>query len=265
MEGNLILDKKRDAPALEGVIIGRNAVREALNSGREIDSIYLKRSEDRSGSILPIIAKAKEKGIVIKEVDGKKLDYMCGGANHQGIAASVAVKAYSSLEDVLSLAKARGEPPFIIVCDELSDPQNLGAILRTAECAGVHGVILPKRHSAGLSYAVGKASAGAVEYIHVVKVTNLTSTIRELKEQGLWIYAADMQGQDYCQVDYKGPAAIVIGSEGGGISRLVKEQADFTVRLPMKGKISSLNASVAAGVICYEVMRQRSGLHAINP
>ena len=163
------------------------------------------------------------------------------------------------------LAQERGEPPFFVICDGLEDPHNLGAVLRSAECAGAHGVIVPQRRSVGLTYAVGKASAGAVEYLPVARVGNLASLIDSLKERGLWIYAADMDGSPWCQTDFSGPVALVIGSEGSGVSRLVKEKADFVVSLPLKGHINSLNASVAAGILCYEVARQRSGLKAINP
>lgn len=245
-------------------VIGRNAVSEALRSGRAIDTIYIQRGM-RTGSILQIIARAKEKGIAIKDADVKKLDHMSGGQNHQGIAAICAVKDFAQLEDIFLLAEDRQEPPFVIVCDELEDPHNLGAILRTAECAGAHGVIIPKRRSVGLTYSVGKASAGAVEYVPVVRVSNLPDTLNRLKDQGLWIYAADMDGKLWCETDFSGPLALVIGSEGNGVGRLVKERSDFIVSLPVKGKINSLNASVAAGVICYEIARQRSGILPVNP
>ena len=164
------------------------------------------------------------------------------------------------MEDIFALAEERGEPPFLILCDELEDPHNLGAVLRIAECAGAHGVVIPKRRSVGLTYAVGKASAGAVEYVPVVRVNNMAAAIEELKERGVWIYTADMDGEPWCQVDYTGPAAVVVGSEGSGVSRLVREKSDFIISLPMKGKINSLNASVACGVVCYEIARQRAGL-----
>ena len=182
---------------------------------------------------------------------------MCGHGNHQGIIATAAVKDYSKLEDIFALAQQRGEAPFIIIADSLNDPQNLGAILRTAECAGAHGVIIPKHHSVGLTWAVGKVSAGAVEYVPVVRVNNLASAVDELKEKGVWIYAADMDGTPWCDVDFSGPVALVIGSEGEGISRLVKEKSDFVVSLPILGRINSLDASVACGVLCYEVARAR--------
>ena len=212
-----------------------------------------------------MVKKAKEAGAAIKEADPKKLDYLCGGANHQGVVAVAAVKEYATVEDLFHRAQEKDEPPFFIVCDELEDPHNLGAILRTAECAGAHGVIIPKRRSVGLTYAVGKASAGAVEYLPVARVGNLPSLLEELKARGLWIYAADMDGSPWCQTDFTGPTALVIGSEGRGVGRLVKEKADFVVSLPLKGNINSLNASVAAGILCYEVARQRSGTKAFNP
>ena len=243
------------------VIAGRNAVQEALRAGRTIDSLYVTRGS-HTGSLVSLIAQAKKKGIAIKEADSRKLDYLCGNANHQGVVAIAAVKEYGTIEDMFALAEERGEAPFFLLADELEDPHNLGAILRTAECTGAHGVIIPKRRAVGLTYAVGKASAGAVEYIPVARVTNMAKTIDELKERGLWIYAADMDGQDWCSVDYRGPVGLVIGNEGSGISRLIKEKADFTVSLPMAGHINSLNASVACGVLCYEIARQRQNIPA---
>ncbi len=245
----------------EDLIIGRNAVSEALRSGRAIDTLLVSRGE-RNGSIGRIIAECRDLGVVIKEVDRKKLDLMCGGAVHQGVAAYAASHEYASIDDIFNLAEQRGEKPFIIVCDELEDPHNLGAVIRTAEAAGAHGVIIPKRRNASLSYVVGKASAGAVEYVPVARVANVAQTIDELKERGVWFYAADMDGRDWCGVDYEGGVGLVIGSEGKGISRLVKEKCDFIVSMPMKGKINSLNASVAAGVLMYEVARQRAGIKA---
>lgn len=243
------------------LIIGRNAVSEALRSGRNIDTLLVVRGE-RNGSVGRIISECKEKGVVIKEVDRKKLDFMCGQGNHQGVAAYAAVHEYSSVEDIFALAEERGEAPFIILCDELEDPHNLGAIIRTAETAGVHGIIIPKRRNASLTWAVGKASAGAVEYVPVARVGNLSSTIDDLKKRGLWVYTADMDGQNWCETDFSGPVALVVGSEGNGVSRLIKEKSDFVVSLPMRGKITSLNASVAAGILMYEVSRQRLGLKA---
>lgn len=257
-------NNRREAPRGTDIIAGRNAVTEALKAGRAIDSLYVQRGE-RSGGLQALIAKAKEAGATIKEADPKKLEHLCGGANHQGVVAVAAVKEYATVEDLFHRAQERGEPPFFVICDELEDPHNLGAVIRTAECAGAHGVIVPKRRSVGLTYAVGKASAGAVEHLPVARVNNLASLLEELKQRGLWVYAADMDGAPWCQTDFTGPVALVIGSEGKGVGRLVKEKADFVVSLPLKGNINSLNASVAAGILCYEVSRQRSGLKAVNP
>ena len=238
------------------VIAGRNPVSEALRGSRPIDKIMVARGE-KSGAVVGILAKAREKKIPVKEVDRQKLDYLSGGAVHQGIIAFAAVKEYCTVEDIFACASERGEAPFIIVLDEVEDPHNLGAIIRTAECAGVHGVIVPKRRSAGLSYTVGKASAGAIEYMNVARVTNIAATIDDLKARGVWVYGADMNGTDYERCDFAGPCAIVIGNEGKGISRLVREKCDVIVSLPMKGRISSLNASVAAGILMYQAMKNR--------
>lgn len=253
--------KENETKRGDDIIAGRNSVQEALRSGRTIDSIYVARG-NRTGSIAAILAKAKDLGIAIKEADPKKLDFLCGGANHQGVVAVAAVQEYAEVEDIFRLAEERGEPPFLIIADELEDPHNLGAILRTAECSGAHGVIIPRRRAVGLTYAVGKASAGAVEYVPVARVTNLVKTIEDLKKRGVWVYAADMDGEPWCGVDYRGPMALVIGSEGSGVSRLVRENCDFVISLPMLGKINSLNASVACGVLCYEIARQRKGIQA---
>ena len=238
------------------LIVGRNAVLEALQSGRAVDSVWVARGE-RSGSIGKILRLCREKGVVVKDVDEKKLSFACGHANHQGVAAWAAAHAYADLEDVFALADERNEAPFLIICDELEDPHNLGAILRSAEAAGAHGVVIPKRRSASLSYAVAKTSAGAIEYVPVVRVPNIPSLLDELKERGLWLYAADMDGALWCDTDFSGGVALVIGSEGKGVGRLVRERCDFVVSLPMKGKINSLNASVAAGILMFEVAKQR--------
>ena len=238
------------------VIAGRNPVSEALRGSRPIDKIMVARGE-KSGAVVGILAKAREKKIPVKEVDRQKLDYLSGGAVHQGIIAFAAVKEYCAVEDIFACAEERGEAPFIIVLDEVEDPHNLGAIIRTAECAGVHGVIVPKRRSAGLSYTVGKASAGAIEYMNVARVTNIAATVDDLKARGVWVYGADMNGTDYERCDFAGPCAIVIGNEGKGISRLVREKCDVIVSLPMKGRINSLNASVAAGILMYQAMKKR--------
>lgn len=238
------------------VISGRNPVNEAIRSNRPIDKILVARGE-KSGAVVGILAKAKEKKIPIKEVDRAKLDYISGGSVHQGIIAFAAVKEYCTVDEIFEYAQSRNEAPFIVVLDEVEDPHNLGAIIRTAECAGVHGVIVPKRRSAGLSYTVGKSSAGSVEYMNVARVTNIAQTIDELKERGVWVYGADMNGTDYKSCDLSGACAIVIGNEGKGISRLVREKCDVIVSLPMRGRINSLNASVAAGILIYKALGDR--------
>ena len=238
------------------IIFGRNSVSEAIKAGRPLDSVMVAKGE-RSGSVPKILADAKNAGVPIKEVDRKKLDFMCGHANHQGVIAVGAVKAYSSVDDIFALAEEKGEPPFIIVCDEIEDPHNLGAIIRTAEAAGAHGVIVPKRRSAPLSFAVSKTSAGAVVFMLVARVTNIPQTLDELKERGVWVYCADMDGETFYNANLKGAAALVIGSEGKGVGRLVKEKCDVVLSMPMKGKINSLNASVAAGILMYEISKQR--------
>lgn len=243
------------------IIAGRNAVLEALKNGRSLESVNIAKGE-RKGSILQIIAMAKDRGIPLKEVSMAKLDALSGGGSHQGVAAIASAHGYAEIEDIFQLAREKGEKPFFIICDELEDPHNLGAVIRTAEAAGAHGIIIPKRRSAGLTPAVYKASAGAAEYLPVVRTSNLTATIQNLKEQGVWIYAADMGGENWCEVDYTGALALVIGSEGKGISRLIKENSDYIVSMPMKGKVNSLNASVAAGILMYEVARQRAGIAA---
>lgn len=244
------MDNSNNPKSRDDIVVGRNPVSEAIRGGREVDRILVAKGE-KNGAVVGILAKAKKKNIPIKEVDSRKLDYISGHSNHQGIIAYTAVKEYASLDDIFRLAKDRGEPPFIVVLDELEDPHNLGAIIRTAECTGVHGVIIPKRRSAGLSFAVSKASAGAVEYVPVARVTNISNTIEELKKRGVWVYGADMDGRIYTECDFSGAKALVIGNEGKGISRLVREKCDEIVSLPMKGKIKSLNASVAAGVLMY--------------
>ena len=238
------------------VISGRNPVSEAIRNGRAIDKILIARGE-KSGAVVGILAKAREKQIPIKEVDRTKLDFVSGNSTHQGIVAFAAAKEYSTVEEIFEFAQSKNEPPFIVILDEVEDPHNLGAIIRTAECAGVHGIIVPKRSSASLSYTVGKASAGAIEYMRVARVTNIANIIDEIKERGVWVYGADMNGTDYTQCDFSGACAIVIGNEGKGISRLVREKCDVIVSLPMKGKINSLNASVAAGVLMYSAMKNR--------
>lgn len=241
----------------EGVLEGRNAVTEALKSGRTIDKVFVAAGDTDRG-LARLAAEAKAAGAVVNTVDRRKLDQMSVTHAHQGIIALTAAHEYATIDDMLALARERGEAPLIVICDELTDPHNLGAILRTAECAGAHGVIIPKRRSVGLTAVVAKASAGAVEYMKVAKVSNVVAAIRELKEKGVWVYgtAADGEAAMY-EADLKGPAAIVIGNEGQGMSRLVGENCDQKVRIPMKGRISSLNASNAASILLYEALRQR--------
>ena len=240
----------------ENVIVGRNPVTEALKSGREIDKLMVS-AED--GSMKKILALARERRIPVMRVEKAAIERVAEGQAHQGVAAFVSAYQYAELEDIFRLAEKRGEDPFIIILDNLEDPHNLGAIMRTAECAGAHGIIIPKRRACGLTEVVAKASAGAVEYMPCVKVTNIAQTIDTLKEKGVRVAACDMGGQEYYKADLKGKLAVVIGSEGFGISRLVKEKCDFVVSMPMVGRINSLNASNAAAVILYEVRRQRDG------
>ena len=227
-----------------------------LRSGRDIEKIMVAKG-NVEGTIKRIIAMAVEKGVVIQEVSRQKLDEISQTKNHQGVIALVSAHDYVEVEDILDAAKEKGEDPFVLLLDGITDPHNLGAILRTAECAGVHGVIIPKRRSVGLNATVGKTSAGAIEYMPVARVTNIVQTMEYLKKEGLWIACADMKGLDHFDTNMKGPLALVIGSEGDGVSRLVKENCDFTASIPMYGKISSLNASVAAALLMYEVVRQR--------
>ena len=240
----------------ENIIVGRNPVTEALRSGREIDKLMVSSEE---GSMKKILALAKERRIPVMNVEKSAIDRIAEGKAHQGVAAYVSAYAYAELEDIFRVAEERGEDPFIIILDNLEDPHNLGAIMRTAECAGAHGIIIPKRRACGLTEVVAKASAGAIEYMPCVKVTNIAQTIEELKERGIWVAACDMGGTEYYKADLKGKLAVVIGSEGFGISRLVKEKCDFVVSMPMVGRITSLNASNAAAVIIYEVRKQRDG------
>ena len=240
----------------EEFIAGLGAVTEALKSGRPADTLFVSR-EDAAGRLGAVIALAKSQGVVVKDAKREKLEQLCGTSRHQGVVLSAAARAYAELEDLLAAAKARGEPPFLVLCDEIEDPHNLGAILRTAEAAGAHGVVVPKRRSAPLSQTVAKTSAGAVEYIPVARVSNLCATIEELKSKGVWIYGADMAGEPYDARPITGAVALVIGSEGRGLGRLVKERCDVLLSLPMRGKINSLNASVAAGILMYEIIKHR--------
>lgn len=246
--------KPLNKPVRSDLIIGRNPVLEALKAGRPIDSVYI---SGEGGSLSLIARLAKEQGAVVKEAGRQKLDEISGGAAHQGVIAFGACAEYVGIKDILDAAKAKNEPPFVIICDGIEDPHNLGAIIRTAECAGAHGVIIPKRRSASLSETVFKTSAGAASWVPVARVPNIPAAIDELKEQGLWIYGTDASGEDYTKTDLKGPIGLVIGSEGFGIGKLAASKCDFMLKLPLKGRITSLNASVAAGIFMYEVLRQR--------
>ena len=241
----------------ENQLEGRNALTEALRSGRTIDKVFIAAGETDRG-LQRLAAEAKEAGAVVVPVDRRKLDAMSMTRAHQGVIALAAARAYFTIDDILQEAADRGEAPLIVICDELSDPHNLGAILRSAECAGAHGVIIPKRRSVGLTAVVAKASVGAVEYMKVAKVTNINAAIGELKEKGVWIFGTAAEGSiPMYQADLTGPTAIVIGSEGDGMSQLVRKNCDVTVHIPMKGKITSLNASAAASILLYEAVRQR--------
>ena len=241
----------------DGIIEGRNAVLEALRAGTSIDKLYLARGET-DAALGHIASTARDKGIVVVEADRRKLDGMSRTHAHQGVIALAAVREYASVDDILNAARAKGEPPLIVVCDELSDPHNLGAVIRTAECAGAHGVIIPKRRSAGLTAVVAKTSAGAVSHVPVARVSNLPALLRQLKDEGVWVFGTDAAVDRLLyEADLKGPAAIVIGSEGSGMGRLVGENCDFLVRIPMRGKLNSLNASAAAAILLYEAVRQR--------
>lgn len=250
-------DPSAEEAAADGLIEGRNAVTEALRAGTAIDKIYVARG-DTDRTLSQIVALAKGAGIVVADADHRKLDAMSRTHAHQGVIAVAAVRAYASVEDIFAAAAEKGEKPLIVVCDELSDPHNLGAVIRTAECAGAHGVIIPKRRSAGLTAVVAKTSAGAVSYLPVARVSNIPALLKDLQKQGVWVFGTAADGNTALyDADLKGPAAIVIGSEGDGMSRLVAEGCDFLVSIPMKGRISSLNASAAAAILLYEAVRQR--------
>ena len=255
------MDREKDTgrEAVENDIIeGRNAVIEALRAGRAIDKIFIAKG-DVDKTLGHIASRAREQGVVVVEADRRKLDFMSRTKAHQGVVALAAVRDYCEVADILAIAEERGEAPFVIVCDEISDPHNLGAIIRTAECVGAHGVVIPKRRSAGLTAIVGKASAGAAEYMAIARVANIPSALKELKEAGLWVYGTAADGASpLWSTDLTGPIALVIGSEGDGMGRLVRESCDFVLSLPMKGRLNFLNASAAAAVTMYEILRQRS-------
>ena len=242
----------------ENMIEGRNAVLEAFRSGKTVDKLYVQ-DGCKDGPVQTILREARKQDTIVQFVGKERLSQLSETGKHQGVIASVASYAYSTVEEMLALAKERGEDPFLILLDNIEDPHNLGAIIRTANLAGAHGVIIPKRRAAGLTAVVAKTSAGALHYTPVAKVTNLVKTMEELKEQGLWFVCADMDGERMYDLNLKGPIGLVIGSEGEGVGRLVKETCDFVASIPMKGQISSLNASVATGVLAYEIVRQRLG------
>ncbi|MCT8976529.1 23S rRNA (guanosine(2251)-2'-O)-methyltransferase RlmB [Clostridium sp. CX1] len=243
--------------AREDIIEGRNAVIEALRSDRTIEQILIANG-DISGSVNVILGLAKEKNVVVKYVDRRKLDQMSETGAHQGVVAQVTPYKYFEVEDILKYAEDKGENPFIVILDEIEDPHNFGSIIRTAETCGAHGIIIPKRRNVGVTPTVYKTSAGAIEYMKIAKVTNLNSTIDKLKEKGIWVYGADMAGEDFCfEANLSGPVALIIGSEGKGILKLTKEKCDALIKIPMVGKISSLNASVAGGILMYEILKQK--------
>ena len=246
----------QDAEA-DGIIEGRNAVIEALRAGTTIDKIFIQKGETDK-TLGHIASTARAAGVVVVDADKRKLDFMSRTHAHQGVIALASVREYVSVEEILNIAREKGENPLLVVCDEISDPHNLGAIIRTAECAGAHGVIIPKRRSAGLTSIVGKTSAGAVSYVPVARVPNIPALLEQLQKEGVWVFGTAAEGTTTLyQADLKGPAAIVIGSEGEGMTRLVREKCDFLVSIPMKGRISSLNASAAASILLYEAVRQR--------
>ena len=240
----------------ECLAVGRNAVKELLSGERDIEKIYVQRGEVE-GSIKMLIAMARERKIPISELEKQKLDSMARGLNHQGIIAIASERNYSSIEEIISYAEEKGEKPFVILLDGVEDPHNLGAIIRSAECCGAHGVIIPKRRAVGLTPVVSRASAGAVEHMRVAKVTNLASTVDELKELGFWIYGADMGGKEYYATDFSGAVCLVLGSEGFGISRLVREKCDFIVSIPLYGNVNSMNVSCAGAVLFAEIAKQK--------
>ena len=257
MSKNKVRENNMEEATFNDQVEGRNSVLELLESGKDIKKLYIADGE-KHGSIHKIIALAKERKVVINKVDKYKLDRMSQTENHQGVIAIVPPYEYCDVDDILELAKSKNEKAFILILDGIEDPHNLGSIIRTAETAGVHGIIIPKRRAAAVNSTVSKVSAGAVEHMKIARVNNINETIKYLKENDIWVCGTDMNTDTYYyEQDYKMPIAIVIGSEGFGMSRLVKENCDFLVKIPMKGKITSLNASVSAGIVMYEVVKQR--------
>ncbi len=243
-----------------GAVVGRNAVRELLKSERGIEKIYVKKGGSHEGSITVLVAEAVERGIPIVETEAQKLDFLAEGANHQGIVAIASMKEYSTIDDMIDLANERGEKPLIVVADSIEDPHNLGALIRCAECAGAHGVVIPKRRAVGVTPTVYKSSAGAIEHMLIAKVTNIATTIEQLKKKGLWIFTCEAGGSDYYETDFNCACAVVLGSEGNGVSKIVKDNSDYIISIPMFGKVNSLNVSTAASVILCHVARKQRGL-----
>ena len=252
--------ERRDSD--ESIVAGRNPVIELLKTEQPVDKILMQKGDRQGGSLGKIAAMAKDRGIPVKDVAKEKLDMMCPGAAHQGVAAVVAAARYADLSEIEEKAAQKGEPLFVVICDGIEDPHNLGAIIRTADAAGAHGVIIPRRHGAGLTASAVKSSAGAASHVLVARVANLASTVEELKKKNVWIYAADMGGENWCGIDYSGAVGVVVGSEGNGVSRLIRDKSDTIVGLPMYGEVNSLNASVAAAIVLYEVARQRHQIKA---
>lgn len=244
----------------DGTVVGRNAVRELLKSERGIEKIYVKKGGSHEGSITVLVAEAIERGIPVVEIEGQKLDAISQGSSHQGIVAIASLKEYSTIDDMLALAEERGEKPLIVIADSIEDPHNLGALIRCAECAGAHGVVIPKRRAVGITPTVYKSSAGAIEHMLIAKVSNIATTIEQLKKKGVWVFTSEAEGTPYYETDFDCACAIVLGSEGNGVSRIVKENSDFIVSIPMYGKVNSLNVSTAASVIlCHAARMQRGG------
>ncbi len=252
-------DSRMQNESNDGLFIGRNAVIELLKSGREVDRVFVRRGE-KEGSLSLICALALEKGVPLLETDIRKLDAMANGGVHQGVAAIAAETAYLSVQELLELTEQKGEKPFYVICDDVADPHNLGAIIRSAECAGANGIIIPKRHAAGVNGTVAKTSAGAVFHMPIARVSNLASAVRTLKENGVWIWAVEAGGKPYYEQDFGGSIALILGSEGEGVSRLLKEESDFIAGIPMYGQINSLNVSGAAAILLFEAAKQRAGV-----
>ncbi len=248
--------EKTERSETDGLFIGRNAVAELLKSGREVDRLFVKRGE-REGALIPICAIARERGIPVIETDVRKLDSLAGGGAHQGVVAVASETVYLSVQELLEQTEAAGQLPFYVICDEVNDPHNLGAIIRSAECAGANGVIIPKRHAAGVNGTVAKSSAGAVFHMPIARVSNLAAAVRTLKESGVWVWAVEAGGTPYYEQDFRGKIALLFGSEGEGVSRLLKEQSDFVTGIPMFGQINSLNVSSASAVLLFEAAKQR--------